>query len=66
MRRIAVLLFVAFLVVPASRAVQEQNFNRVRTFDVLHYVMRLDFDRKARIVNGDATVELTPLDNRLE
>ncbi|CAN5213267.1 hypothetical protein BH10ACI1_BH10ACI1_28680 [soil metagenome] len=39
------------------------NFNRVRTFDVQHYVIRVSFDRSAKQVFGDTTVQLKPLAN---
>ncbi|MDQ3635786.1 MAG: M1 family metallopeptidase [Acidobacteriota bacterium] len=35
--------------------------NRERTYDVQHYVIRLDFDRKNKTVFGDSTIELIPL-----
>jgi aminopeptidase N len=38
-----------------------ESFNRARTYDVLNYVIRLKFDRSAKQVFGDSTVELTPL-----
>ncbi len=40
---------------------QTESFNRARTYDVLHYVIRLKFDRAKKQVFGDSTVELTPL-----
>lgn len=37
------------------------NFNRVRTYDVQHYIIRLSFDRSAKKVFGDTSVQLKPL-----
>ena len=39
------------------------NFNRVRTFDVQHYILRVSFDRDNKIVFGDTTIQLKPLNN---
>lgn len=39
----------------------KSNFNRTRTFDVQHYLIRTVFDRKARTISGDTTVSLKPL-----
>lgn len=44
---------------PSKRA----NFNRSRTFDVQHYIIRVSFDRANKIVFGDTTVQLKPLQN---
>ncbi len=37
------------------------DFNRVRTYDVQHYIIRISFDRSAKRVFGDTTVQLKPL-----
>lgn len=39
----------------------KSNFNRSRTYDVQHYILRVSFDRDKKIVFGDATVQLKPL-----
>jgi aminopeptidase N len=39
----------------------QQNFNRARTFDVQHYLIRTSFDRKTRTIFGDTTISLKPL-----
>ena len=47
----------------------KQNFNRARTYDVQHYIIRVSFDRATKTVFGDTTVQLKPLQgnfNRLE
>jgi aminopeptidase N len=37
------------------------DFNRSRTYDVQHYVVRLSFDRAAKKISGDTIVRLKPL-----
>ncbi len=39
----------------------KQNFNRIRTFDAQHYLIRTSFDRKNKTIFGDTTVSLKPL-----
>jgi aminopeptidase N len=39
------------------------DFNRIRTYDVQHYTIRASFDRTAKTVFGDTTVQLKPLKN---
>ncbi|HVE57181.1 MAG TPA: M1 family metallopeptidase, partial [Pyrinomonadaceae bacterium] len=41
----------------------KQDFNRIRTFDVQHYLIRTSFDRQNRTIFGDTTVSLKPLKN---
>lgn len=41
----------------------KQNFNRIRTFDAQHYLIRTSFDRKNKIIFGETTVSLKPLKN---
>ena len=38
-----------------------QNFNRTRTFDARHYLIRTSFDRKNKTIFGETTVTLKPL-----
>lgn len=40
-----------------------QNFNRLRSFDVQHYLIRTTFDRRQRKIYGETTVSLKPLKN---
>ena len=59
-------LFFAFLLLcVCSFAVYPQparpNFNRVRTYDVQHYTIRISFDRENKRIFGDTTVQLKPL-----
>lgn len=62
MKRILAAFFVVAITVTATFSIENKNFNRPRTFDVLHYVIRLDFDRPAKAVKGDTTIDLTPLE----
>ncbi len=41
----------------------KQNFNRARTFDVQHYLIKTSFDRRNKTIFGDTTVSLKPLKN---
>jgi aminopeptidase N len=41
----------------------KQNFNRTRTFDAQHYLIRTSFDRNNKTIFGDTTVSLKPLQN---
>jgi len=64
----ALLLFSLF---PFSSQAQTSKsiFNRTRTYDVQHYIIRVSFDRKQKIVFGDTIVQLKPLNgnfNRVE
>ena len=55
-------LFLIFLFVfQASGQNAVKNFNRQRTFDVQHYIIRTGFDRKQKMVFGDTTISLKPL-----
>lgn len=46
---------------PAAAQKPRPDFNRPRTYDVQHYIVRTSFDRAKRKVFGDTTVILTPL-----
>ncbi len=58
-------LFASFLfslfVFSALAQTSKIVFNRLRTYDVQHYVIRTSFDRANKIVFGDTTVQLKPL-----
>lgn len=57
-------LFLLFLLTfSLSAQTSKPNFNRTRTFDVEHYIIRVSFDRAGRKVFGDTTVQLKPLKN---
>ena len=43
--------------------VSKQNFKRASNYDVQHYIIRVSFDRAARKVFGDTTVQLKPVAN---
>lgn len=61
------LLFALFLFILCAFSISAQssklNFNRSRTYDVQHYILRVNFDRTNKIVFGDTTVQLKPLKN---
>ena len=40
---------------------ENKTFNRERSFDVQHYVVRLSFDQANKRVFGDTTIRLTPI-----
>jgi aminopeptidase N len=56
----AFFLFV-FCVLSVPAQYPKQNSNRIRTYDVEHYIIRTNFDRANKIVFGDTTVQLKPL-----
>lgn len=61
-KAIKILLFVSVLLISSVFAQNVRpNFNRVRTYDVQHYIIRVNFDRSAKKVLGDTTVQLKPL-----
>lgn len=57
---IAALLFFLFALT-ISAQISRPNVNRVRTFDVQHYILRVSFDRDRKILFGDTTIRLKPL-----
>jgi aminopeptidase N len=60
------LIFLLFLFVSFSPAqAVKPNFNRVRTYDVQHYLIKTRFDRGAKRVFGETTVSLKPLKDGL-
>lgn len=64
MRKLSRFFFSLFILLPGLVAASAQapaNFNRSQTFDAQHYVIRLSFDRKAKKIFGDTTVQLKPL-----
>ena len=44
-----------------AQRVSRRNFNRVQTYDVEHYDLRVGFERKTRKVIGDTTIRFRPL-----
>ncbi len=51
--------FLFFSVISAQTS--RPNMNRIRTFDVQHYVIKTSFDRKQKIVYGETTIKFKPL-----
>ena len=54
---LTVLLYATF----AYAQVERRDFNRPRTYDAEHYVIRVGFDREAKKVNGETTIRFKPL-----
>jgi len=42
------------------------DLNRTSNYDVQHYIIRVSFDRKKKLVNGDTTVILKPTTDKLK
>ena len=57
-----IFLTLAFVFSIAAQTSQN-NFNRIRSFDVQNYIIRTNFDRTNKTVFGDTTVLLKPLKN---
>ena len=53
--------FIILSVFSISAQTSRPNFNRTKTFDVQHYILRISFDRNNKVVFGDTTVRLKPL-----
>ena len=51
----------AFLLTFISVSAQTKNPNRVRTVDVQHYKIGVDFNRKLKSISGDTTISFKPL-----
>ena len=64
--RFSALLALLLLTLTVSAQKTSDSLNRVRTYDVLHYVIRLKFDPDAKKVFGDSSIELTPLGTPLD
>lgn len=64
--RLFIAAFLLFLFAfSISAQTPKPNFNRARTFDVQHYILRVSFNRANKIVFGDTTVQLKPLKDGL-
>ena len=58
------ILFINCLSVYAQTS--KQNFNRIRSFDVQHYLIRTSFDRQSKKLFGDTTISFKPLGKELK
>lgn len=56
-------IFIGCLALFVFAQPSRQNFNRVRTFDAQHYLIRTSFDRKNKTIFGETTISLKPLKN---
>lgn len=61
MKFFAVLLLPLALFLAPQVNGEKNSFNRQRTYDVQHYLIRLNFDRKKKAINGDVVIRLKPL-----
>lgn len=57
--KVAAIMLATFLSVSAQES--RPDFNRPRSYDVRHYIIRVKFDRAKKMVFGDTTVQLSPL-----
>lgn len=57
----AVLLFLLFFAFSIFAQTPQAVSARVRTYDVQNYIIRMKFDRAAKMIFGDTTVQLKPL-----
>ena len=55
-----------FLSIPLGAQATRPDFNRKRTFDVQHYVLRTSFDHAKRTVFGETSIRLTPLEEPID
>jgi len=62
---VAFLLFLLFTF-SVSAQTSKPNFNRARTLDIQHYILRVSFDRANNTVFGDTIVRLKPLGNNFK
>ncbi|MEO8573138.1 MAG: M1 family metallopeptidase [Pyrinomonadaceae bacterium] len=57
-------LLILFLIFDSAAAqTPRRNFDRPRTYDAEHYILRVSFDRKAKKVIGETTIRFKPLKN---
>ncbi len=61
MKTLFSILFLITFVFSINISAESNKFNRVRSYDVQHYIIRLEFDRKNKVVFGDSTIQLKPL-----
>ena len=59
-------LFSALFVFSTAAQNTRPNFNRQRSYDVQHYVLRVSFNRKNKQIFGDTTVRFKPLSRDFE
>jgi len=62
----SIIFFSFTFVLPVSAQTGKPNFNRTQTFDVQHYILRINFDRPNKKIYGDTTVRLKPLSNNFK
>ncbi len=57
------LLILILIFDSAAAQTPRRNFDRPRTYDAEHYILRVSFDRKAKKVIGETTIRFKPLKN---
>ena len=62
---VSILLFIVFFISPFNFG-ENKSFNRERSFDIQHYKIRLNFNRKKKIVFADSTIQLIPLNKNFK
>ena len=63
---ITVTFFLIVFVLATSAQTPKPNFTRARTYDVQNYIIRTSFDRANKIIFGDTTVQLKPLNENFQ
>lgn len=61
----SILFFLTFVFIPNIHG-ENKSYNRIRTFDIQHYTIRLNFDRAKKIVHSDSIIELKPLSDNFK
>ncbi len=61
--RFFVVILLLFFTFSITAQTPKPSFEPVRTFDVQNYILRISFDRVAKTVFGDTTVQFRPLKN---
>jgi aminopeptidase N len=63
MKKLLLFFILLVFVFSVYSQTERKNFNRIRTFDVQHYIIRTSFNHSSKTVYGDTTVSLKPLQN---
>lgn len=63
-RSFLLLFLIAFTGVSIPAQNSKSGFNRVRTYDARHYIIRISFNREKKTVYGETTIQLKPLGNK--
>jgi aminopeptidase N len=66
MKLLNIAAFLSFLILSQTNLFAQTRFDRQRTFDVQHYLIKTNFDVKNQTVFGDTTISLKPLKDGLK